>query len=79
MALIEIHDSFRRDLQLMDALEDHFGKLKELRYLRHPDHQTRTYFVESDNFKPSEQICPTIAHENGKVKVISENYVYKEG
>ena len=79
MALIEIHDNFRRDLQLMDALEAHFGKLKELRYLRHPDRQTRTYFVESDNFKPSELICPMLVNENGKTKVLSENYVYKEG
>ena len=75
MALIEIHEDLLDMDDSMDALKKHFGGMKELRYLRKPQYQTRTFYVESDNFAPSEQICPVLIRDDeGNVSVVKEHY-----
>ena len=74
MAIIVISEEFLDDTDSMVAMVDHFGRLKEIRYLRNPFHGTRTYYVDSDKYKPSEQICPTLTRDiNGNVIVLNEN------
>jgi len=75
MAIIEISEQFLEEGDMViEALKKHFGGMKELRYLRKPHPKTRTFYVESDNFKPSQQICPTFHRdENGKVTLLKED------
>ena len=75
MALIEIYEDLLDQDDSMDALKEHFGGIKELRYLRKPQYRTRTFYVDTPNFGPSDVICPVLQRDDkGNVTVIKENY-----
>ena len=74
MALIEISECVLKDEDTMDALIDHFDGWKELRYLRKPHIGTKTFYIESAYFEPSEMICPVIKRlKNGELIILREN------